>query len=203
MPGVGGITLGQSASLIQPPYVAGRWYWSETQLITGAAALAANSIRLSCFRVKRPITISDLFVRISTLFAGGNIQLAIYATDSVTQMPTGTAICTTASITTASAAMVSATISGSGVLDPGLYWFAVNSYNSTAILNGYFNGCAQDSSLIGSATLASLSTATNAMSLSFTTPQTFGTWASLTSASFTEAPGTPGAAFGFKVSVGG
>lgn len=191
------------ATIVQPPYVAGRWYWSETLILSGAATLAIGSIRLGAFRVKRSITISDLCVRITTLSAGGNVQLAIYASDPTTQMPTGTALCTTGSITTAATGLVSATISGSGVLVPGLYWFAVNSDNAVAVLAGYFNGIAVETSLIGTTTLANLSSAANVYSLSYTTPQTFGTWGSLTSASFTEAPGTPGAALAFKVSVGG
>lgn len=199
MPGVGGITLGQSASLIHPPYIAGRWYWAERSAVTAGTVLGTNQIRLNCFMLHRTITISDLFARVTTVSAGGNFQLAIYAANPSTALPTGNPIAATANISTAALGAISGDIIGADVaLTPGIYWLGVNADNSVAVLQGNSAG-PMDGALIGSATLANMA----GLILIRFIAQTFGTWPDLTSASLTENASVPGVAIGFKVSVGG
>lgn len=190
-----------SPDVIQPPYVIGNYVWADRYSFGNGVVQAVGTIRLNAIQIRRQVTISDLCVRITTLAAAGNIQLALYGANTATGRPTGAALASTGSITTGAAALVSADITGPDVtLSPGLYWFAVNSDNATVILQaGGGAAVASDSSMIGSATLANISNAANNGALSLTTPQTFGTWPSLTSATFTEVPGTNNTAFGFKV----
>jgi hypothetical protein len=110
-----------------PVRVAGNWYFPESYAGTLAAGVSvtANIIFYTPFVLERPITVSDLGVRITTLAAGGNVKLAIYA-NSAANRPTGTPLAETASITTASAVNVSADIAGANVTLAAntLYWAA-------------------------------------------------------------------------------
>lgn len=187
------------AVLVQSLYVAGRWYWAERNTNSTGLALAANQIRLSCFLVKRSITISDLFARVTTLSAGGNFQIAVYASNAATMMPTGFPVAATGNISTAATGVISGDITGADVaIAPGLYWVGINADNSVAVLQGNGTGPI-DGALIGSVTLGNLANLT----LSRTVSQTFGTWPDLTSAGLSENASIPGTALGFKVSVGG
>src|SRR3569833_3350937 len=119
--------------IITPIYVAGNWYTglmpSESSIAVGAVP-GANSIRLHPFFVTNTITINALGVRLTTLAAGGNIQCAIYANNAATGRPTGTALASTASITTAATGNVTAAVNVQ--LTPGMYWQATNMDNGTA-----------------------------------------------------------------------
>lgn len=192
--------VGVARSLIHPGYVAARWYWPPRAVLGAGTALVANTIRLNPIILAQAITVSDLAAKIVTVSAGGNFQIAIYASDPTTKMPTGSALAVTGNISTATAAVISADITGADVALPtGLYWLAVNADNSVVVLNGQ-GTTALATSFIGTATLANLSGAVNAAPNPLTIAQTFGTWPSLTSASFTEAPGTAETAVAFKVS---
>lgn len=187
--------------IVQPPYVATRLYWADTFALAAGTAQAANTIRLNAVIVKRSITISDLFVRITTLSVAGNVQLALYASDAATGLPSGSALAVTGSISTTLTGLLSADITGADVaLAPGLYWFATNADNSTVVLQGA--GLSRDASQIGSATLADFGGTANTVFLTWTVAQAFNTWPSLTGASLTAGSGSA-TAFGFKVSVGG
>lgn len=191
--------LTKMATLVQPLYVAGRWYWAERAVNSTGVVLGTNQIRLNCFLVKRSITVSDLFARVTTVSAGGNFQLAVYAADAATMLPTGNPVAATGNISTTTAGAISGDITGADVaLAPGLYWVGVNADNNVAVLQG--NGAGPiDGALVGSATLANLV----GLTLIRFVAQTFGTWPDLTSASLTENGSVPGVALGFKVSVGG
>jgi hypothetical protein len=165
-------------------YIANNWYLPDgIARICGGGAPAANSIRLHAGIIKQKCTLSALGLRISTLSAGGNIQCALYANNAATGRPTGNALASTSSITTASTGSVNGAVSVQ--VDPGLYWFATNNDNGVVV------GVALDvtginiSALIGSATQGNILVA-NGTLVGLSVPQTFGTWPDLTSASFTE-----------------
>jgi hypothetical protein len=150
----------------------------------------------------RAITISDLGFRITTLAAGGNIQLGLYAADPVTSMPAGLPIATTASISTAATGSFSADITGPDVALPvGVYWYGVMADNAIVVVAGGATGAPRLARLIGSATLANVASSTPG--ITYTSGVTYGTWPNLTSSPPTEAAGVAEPYLFFKVSVGG
>lgn len=168
-----------------PGYVVGNWYLPfgmPGTLIAGSAP-GLNSIRLTPGYVKQTCTVNSLGVRVTTLFAGGNTQAAIYASDPVTMKPTGSALASTASMSTAAAGSVNSAVSVQ--LTPGLYWFATNLDNATAALAGENVGNAALSTFLGSATQSNcLGSGQSFVGLAIAA--TFGNWPSLTAASFAE-----------------
>lgn len=165
-------------------YLAGNWYIPRDVSVVGnGSAPGSGSIRLYPVLIKELVTINALGVRVTTLSAGGNVQAAIYANNPATMRPTGAALASSASMSTASVANVNAAISLQ--LTPGLYWFATNSDNGTSILTAFSSTTAQAAALIGSSSQsACLGSGTGLMGLTVT--QTFGTWPDLTSGSFAE-----------------
>ncbi|MDB5584299.1 MAG: hypothetical protein JWR80_9475 [Bradyrhizobium sp.] len=181
------------ATVAHPGYVSGRWYCSVLGCTTtSGAAISANSIRLLPFIITKPIPVAQLAANVTTSSAAGNFQLAIYAHNATTGRPTGTALCSTANMSTASVAAVSAAVT-QVTLPPGIYWGAVNQDNAVAAYVSLANTAPLAGNLIGSATLATVSGATALVSLFLTVAQTFGTWPDLTSGSFAESNGTTAA----------
>lgn len=116
------VTLG-----INRKYVSGRYYTPDgcVQFTTAGSAPGSNTICLTPGYIAEPVSISSLAARITTLAAGGNFQVYIYASDPNTHEPTGAPIVSSAPISTASVAIVEdATVSYS-FASPGLYWFGV------------------------------------------------------------------------------
>lgn len=182
-----------------PGYVTANWYVPfNTQIVTGTA-VAASVIRMIPWIPKSRVTISTLGLRCTTLAAGGNCQLAIYASDLVTKRPTGSALSSTASISLAASGSLNAALGSNVSADPGkLYWLAFNSDNSTAVFATNSQTGSLVSDLLGSATQ------TNAMSTvaltGVSTPQTFASgWPDVTSATWTEQSSTTQAMIMFKV----
>jgi hypothetical protein len=172
-----------------PGYVSGNWYHMVQGVnLAAGAALATNTLRIIPVSFKSRVSVNSLGVRITTLAAAGNIQLALYANNMTTGRPTGTALATTGSISTTLTGPVSATLSaGNTFFEPGIYWLAVNSDNSTVVCQAIATSQVAMGWVIGSATQANITNAatTGALALSVAT-QTFGTWNDLTSATFTE-----------------
>lgn len=165
-----------------PGYIVGNWYIPPgIRAFSSGAAPGAGSIRLLPDYIKERITINALGVRINTLSAAGNVQAAIYANNPLTNRPTGAALTSTASMTTGSVANVNA--SASMQLEPGLYWFATNCDNGTAVFTSPASYAA--SSTVGSPTQTNTLVGNQGL-VGVSTPQTFGTWPDLTSATFTD-----------------
>lgn len=163
-----------------PGFIAGNWYNPvPAAAVTSGAALANGTIKLLPFMLGQPITISDLGCRITTTNAG-NVQLAIYNSVAATKLP-GTLAAATGDITAASAAAVSADITGSNVtLAPGLYYMAVNADNAVCALQTINSSAPLASYLIGSATLNDITSAAGASNFYFTFASAFNTWPDLT-----------------------
>jgi hypothetical protein len=177
----------KTPSLAHPGYIAGNWYQAIEGASVGAgAAIAANTIKLLPFVVYRPITVQGLAARVTTLSGGGNFQLAIYGHNAATGRPTSTALCSTGNISTAATGTIGAAVTANRLLQPGLYWMAINQDNSTAVYQTLTAGVAQMTALIGSATLGNIASGAGTASLGLSVSQAFGTWPDLTSASFTE-----------------
>lgn len=165
-----------------PGFIAGNWYapFPGGEVAAGAA-VTANSIRLCPFYLPRPITVSDLGCRITTLAGGGNIQLAIYASNASTGQPTGNPLASTGSIATDAAGAFSADITGANVLlVPGLYWAAVIADNATVVLQMVSGGNTFMGWIAGAPTLANVTFAATGATFIRTFGHTFGTWPDLT-----------------------
>lgn len=141
------------------------------------ATPGSGSMRFIPFRVRYPITINTVAVRVTTLAALGNIQIAVYAADATTLFPTGAPLATTASISVA--ALNSASGALAVTLQPGIYWFVTNLDNATAILSSTSTASTSVSSVIGSAS-ASTALSSNTNLTGFSLAQTFGSWPTLT-----------------------
>lgn len=180
-----GLAAGAQAPLI-PSFITGNWHRLGLPVSAAAgAALTTNSIHCAPFVQMIPETVAALGARITTLAASGNFQEAIYANNPATGRPTGTALASTGSITTGSTGVVNAT--ATGTIPAGVNWECVNADNSTVILEATGSAVSVMASLIGSATQANISAGAGVADLIVTTPQTFGTWPDLTSATWTEA----------------
>ena len=184
----------------QPGYIAGNWYNPfEIGAVAAGSAPASGSVRCTPFMLKSRVTMSDLGVRVTTLSAGGNVQLAIYANDPATMRPTGTVLANTGAISTAATGIFSAAIAGGNVtLEPGMYWACINSDNSTAVFQ--YSGTAAQLmvSLVGSTTLAVLSNTATLNLQGIAVTMAYGTWSTMTGASFLESSNTSFAIVYFK-----
>lgn len=167
-----------------PGYIANNWY---TQLqaygSTTGSAPGLGSIRIYPGYIAERVTISALGLRVGTLSAGGNVQAAVYANNAATGRPTGSALVSTASMSTASTGSVNAAVSLQ--IEPGLYWWASNCDNGTAVFESLSTTAPSLSAMIGSATQGNALPSPRG-SLALSVAQAFGTWPDLTSASFTE-----------------
>lgn len=178
--------IAQSRSDQHPGYVAGNWYSSGLGIAANNGNLVVNSICLVPFVLTRPVTISDLGANVRVAVAG-NCQLAIYGHNAATGRPTGTAIAATGNLDTSAVAVVSgAIVGGNKVLAPGVYWAAVNA-SAAAALQQCNNSLTLAACLIGSATLATLTSGSQVATVSLSVAQAFGAWPDLTAAGFVEA----------------
>lgn len=171
-----------------PRYLSGNYYQgSPYATVAAGAALAANTIRMVPFLIREAVTISELACRTTTLSSGGRIQLAIYAHDETTGKPTGLPLAQTGSISTTTTGVTSmAPVGGNVRLEPGLYWWAINSDNSVAVMQAYIVGAAIMSYMVGG-TLSEVSSAATSSTIVYSVAsQTFGTWGDLTGATFTK-----------------
>lgn len=168
-----------------PPFVSGKWRLaSMDQAIATGQAPGANSIRLYPFYIPRTLTIDRLGLCVTTLFAGGNVQAAIYASDPTTLNPIGAALVSTASISSAGTGSVEATVSHT--FAPGLYWPATNCDNTTNAFDANGSTSTWMARAIGSATQSSCMTTGGGTLSGYTFAQTYGTWPDLTGQTFAE-----------------
>lgn len=186
-------------TLVHPGYVAGRWYWPFVVAQTNnPIAIGAATLRMAPIFVPQRITVSDLFTRLGVASAGGNIQLGIYAMDASTHLATGNVLASTGNISTTTATVVSAALGSSYQFAPGWYWIGVMADNGTVTVQANAGAIVRAGAMIGSTTLANVSSVTSANSIAYQYSVTFGTWPNLTSVSPTEVL-TGEVMIGFKV----
>jgi len=174
-------------------YAANNWYPSFfAPLPVNGSTLATGTSSFSPFLVKERSTWGSLGIHIGTLKASGNLQLALY-NDSASQP--STLVDNTASITTGATGFVSASFSGGNhTLEPGLYWFGL-AYDATASSSAICDSWPNIASsfvagLLGSATGDTVAGFTQ-LPTGWTFGQTFGTWATVSSATATTVKNTP------------
>lgn len=170
-------------------YVVGKWYLPpQTGGLSGPTLAVANSIRCFPNPIKQRVTINALGLRVSALSVAGNQQIAIYAHNAATGYPTGTALVSTASISTTLTGSLNAAVSFQ--FQPNtVYWFCSNSDNATVTNPQIANVGGEIPALMGSAT-QSIDMQNSITVIGTTISQTFGTWPDLTSASFVDVAGS-------------
>ena len=171
-----------------PGFVAGRWYASVIgPSVTNGTTGQNGKVTLYPFLLPRAITVSDLGSRVNTGIAAENVQLAIYAADAATFLPTGNPLAATGNISAASSnTAVEGDITGANVLLPaGLYWGGSNTSHSGIVMQT-LSGAPVAGHLIGSTAIANLATAATAGTFWLQIAQAFGSWPDLTGGGMSE-----------------
>lgn len=182
-----------------PAYKTGRWY---NPGVGPALAVGSNigvgTLRLVPFRLEKPITVTDLAARLTTAVAASNFQLALYGSNPDTLQPTGAALASTTSISGVAIGALSATLAAPVTLPAGVYWAAINADTTGLAFVMHATNASVYTALMGTTTLASISSATAGTVVTLFVAQTFGTWPDLTSASLSETATAAAALVFFK-----
>jgi len=170
---------------LKPVYVAGNWIILSSGTFTNgvSSAMSADTIYFSPISIERAISIEELGFRKRANVAGGAAQLAIYASDPTTRLPTGDALASTSGFSLEGAANFDQTAALSGgaiALQPGLYWAAMNT-SASGIQFNYVFGCDLMNRYIGGASASNvLGDSYNGLSVA----GGYGVWPDLSAASF-------------------
>ena len=166
-----------------PGYAAGGYYLADGIGVPATpAANASNTIYFHPFLLLADTTVDSLLARVTTGAASGLFQMALYAADATTRLPTGAALYSSASQSTTSAATIEDT-GPSLALKAGLYWTASNKDTTAATAVFLSTSVSQFrvAQTVPAQTAAGLlaGTATSLTGYSRTS-STFGTWPTLT-----------------------
>lgn len=156
-----------------------RWYPIARVRATAGSGSGFDTIRFTPFVLHEATTITNLGVRISTTSASSNVQCGIYAADASTGLPTGAVLANTGNLSGASGAVVSAAIAQTSVaLQPGTYWFGVNSSDATVAVTGIDQSFNYGMTFTGAGSAADCFNGAANVNNSVTASVTFGTWSS-------------------------
>ncbi len=165
-------------------YVSGNYYHGVNGVVSAGAVAGGGTIRLHPIIIKERCTLTELGARVTTSESGKSFQLAIYAADPASKLPTGNPLGATSNLSAGSTGAMTASIVGGGVtLNPGLYWLGINGDMTTAIFQVYGINTTFLASVIGG-TAAQISSGTGSSMPYVTITQAFGTWPDLTGAGF-------------------
>ena len=165
-------------------YVSGSYYHGVNAVVSAGAVSGGSTIRLHPIVIKERMTLSELGTRVTTSETGKSFQLAVYASDPATKLPTGNALGSTSSLSAGSTGVMTAAIQGGGVvLNPGMYWVAFNGDITTAVFQAYGTNSTFVASLLGG-TAAQVSSGSTSSVPYLTFAQAFGTWPDLTGVTF-------------------
>jgi hypothetical protein len=120
-----------STALSPVKYVSGGYYWPQNTRLGPSATLTANKIYFASGFFPVPVTIAALGAKITTIGAAGNFQVAVYAADATTGLPTGAPLAATGNISTGSLFAASTTLASPVLFPAGYYWFAEMADNNT------------------------------------------------------------------------
>lgn len=165
-------------------YISGSYYQGLNALVAGGSVVGGGTIRMHPIVIKERMLLSELGVRVTTAESGKSFQLAIYAADPTTRLPTGNPLGVTASMSAGTTGVVTAAVSGGNItLNPGLYWMALNTDTTSAVFQAFGANSTFIAALLGGTAQQVTSGTTSSVAyLIFT--QTFGTWPDLTGQAF-------------------
>jgi hypothetical protein len=166
---------------MSPAYVATRWYGSNGSTLTTGAALGATTTYCVPYYIRATLTTSNLGVSIGAI-GTSNFQVALY-NDSGGRP--GTLIINSANVVNTSTGFIQVPIASTQLTGPAVIWTCVQNNDATAVFlsNAIANGfvSVQTGAATGAAALG-----TSGLVVSLTTPGTFGTWPSLSGATWTD-----------------
>lgn len=169
-------------------YAAGFWLAPLQGAVASAAAMVANVIYLHPFVLARSITVGELGARVNTVAAGSSIQLAIYAT--LDGEPNGAPLSSTASLSSATAAVVSDNVADFNLTGSVTYWMATTSDGAPVLQHVTGATINIPAAVLGAPTLAQVSSGNTASGGWRSVSQTFGTWPTLAAGGTTVQTGT-------------
>ena len=169
-------------------YAAGYWLAPLQGSVANGAAMVANVIYLHPFVLARSITVGELGARVNTVVASSSIQLAIYAT--VNGEPNGAPLGSTASLSSATAAVVSDNVTDFNLTGGVTYWMATTSDGAPTLQHVSGTAINIPAAVLGAPTLAQVSAASTQSGGWRSVSQTFGTWPTLTAGATTVQTGT-------------
>ncbi|TBN10883.1 hypothetical protein EYC79_18205 [Agrobacterium cavarae] len=180
-------------------YTSGNYYQGINTIVSGGAAVVGGQIKFHPIVIKERVTISELAVRVTTSESGKAFQLAIYAADPVTKLPSGNVLGATANMSAGTTgAMSGALVGGNVTLNPGLYWMGINGDTTTAVFQAFGSNSTFIAALLGGT--ASQVASGTASSVSFLgNTQAFGVWPDLTGQNFSRGNNSGYAGIFFKV----
>jgi len=170
-------------------YAVGNWIQPVIGTLSNITSSVASTIYLYPFVVNRSITVSDLGARVTGPAASAQFQLAIYASSS--GLPTGTPLGITGNLEGSAATHVSGLVTPFNLTAGQLYWAGFNC--SIAITMQQLSGSSTYfGSVVGSPSLADVTSNPQSSAFIRTINQTYGTWPNLTSATTTVQQGSTG-----------
>ena len=175
-----------------PHYLSGNWYNPYPNAAVAAGNNGAGFLNLEPFAVMEPITISALGIRVATLSAGGLVMAGIYAHSYTTGQPTGNVLASVVGLSTSAATTVSAALGANVMLPAALYWRAVQPDNGTAALQAIAATQSNTGALVGSTSLANVSSGTTNARITRAVANTYGTFPDLTGVSAAEGTAASG-----------
>ncbi|MGN8170498.1 hypothetical protein [Agrobacterium sp. 22117] len=171
-------------------YVSNSYYHGVNGVVSTGAAITGGNVRLHPIIIKERMTLSELGTRVTTAERGKSFQLAIYASDPITKLPTGNALGATGSLSAGTTGVVTAAISGGNItLNPGMYWVALNTDTTTAVFQAYGANSTIVATLLGG-TASQVSSGTTSSVPYLSVAQAFGTWPDLTGQTFNRGSGS-------------
>jgi hypothetical protein len=128
------------------PLIAGQWYAAQpfSSRVAGGAT-TSDTVRMQPGLVRERCTINQLQARVVTPVASSTFDLAMYAANPATGLPTGTALASVAGLSGATAALLQGTLASAITVDPGFYYFAVSAsaniaFTAYGVGNTFFSG---------------------------------------------------------------
>lgn len=128
--GTNWVIIGQGEPLVAPTYPIGSSIYSNPLGKGTAAAVSDTKSPCTPLPVPRSMQINELRIRQQVSADGGNMHIALYASDA-SGKPTGSPLYTTTAIAANGGAGTKSWTGLSWNLAPGLYWLAFGSYGYT------------------------------------------------------------------------
>jgi hypothetical protein len=182
--------------------VVGNWFQPVVGTVAAGLSSAVNTIYMYPFRTDQTVTINALGARVTTAGVNANFQLAIYASNPTTGLPTGTVMTATSNLSGAAAGAITGVVLDCTLTAGQLYWAAFNC--DVAIVAQHLSGASTFfASIVGSSNLTDITSAATISSFLRQVPSPFNTWPDLTGVTPTASSGSTtlrGALVYFKVS---
>jgi hypothetical protein len=159
-------------------WVAGNWYNAFNSSVNTGTNITATVTEWVPVFFDRPVTIGNIGAKISTASAGGNMQFSVYASGA-NGLPTGSALCTTASISMASTGSFDGACNATGspsLSSAGRYWFGMQISDATGAVDSSSNAIPINSKIGANSHSALSGSNTNFGTEYKTTSGTYGTW---------------------------